>query len=338
MKKLLKLILVISLIGGGTFWYYNYSIHSPINEKNSENNSFRIEKWATAKEIAKDLEEAGLIRSSTSFYLYIKSENLGSKILAGRFQLNESMNVPEILEALTDLSSSESVITIQEGLKIRNIDEKLVELGLLNPGDFKSGVQNWNGWEYYEFLNQNELSSLELVLEGYIYPDTYFLDSLEFTADDLIYLSLDNFERKLSELDLESSTIYKKYSLHEIITMASIIENEVFGVQDRKVVSGILWKRLENTWTIGADATLLYIKDDNIISSADLETDSPYNTRKNLGLPPGPISNPSIESINAALFPTETDYWFYLTTLETGKVIYSKSNEEHNQNRTKYLQ
>jgi len=119
--------------------------------------------------------------------------------------------------------------------------------------------------------------------------------------------------------------------------MASIIENEVFGAENRKIVSGILWKRFENSWPLGADITLLYTKEDRKITAEDLASDSPYNTRKLQGLPPGPISNPSLESIEAAMFPKESSYWFYLTDPDNGEVIYAKSNEEHNQNRAKYL-
>jgi UPF0755 protein len=118
--------------------------------------------------------------------------------------------------------------------------------------------------------------------------------------------------------------------------MASIFEDEVFGSENRKMVSGILWKRLDNNWPLGADATLLYGKKNNIITVEDLNTDSPYNTRKNQGLPPGPICSPSVSSIEAAMFPKESPYWFYLTDKD-GNVIYASSNEEHNQNRAKYL-
>ncbi|MBD3360384.1 endolytic transglycosylase MltG, partial [Candidatus Peregrinibacteria bacterium] len=171
-----------------------------------------------------------------------------------------------------------------------------------------------------------------------LYPDTYFLNFADFSPHDILYLTLDNFEKKWMEIDknLEESKL-NDYSIHEIITMASIIENEVFGEKNRKIVSGILWKRLENDWPLGADAALLYITDDREITSQDLNIDSPYNTRKYKGLPPGPISNPGTESIKAALYPKESNYWFYLTTPDTGEVIYSTTNEEHNQNRQKYL-
>jgi UPF0755 protein len=119
--------------------------------------------------------------------------------------------------------------------------------------------------------------------------------------------------------------------------MASIIEREVLSLKDKKIVSGLLWKRYSSGWLIDADAALLYLKNDNIITRADLDSDSPYNIRKFKGLPPTPIANPGLASIEAALNPTDSAYWFYLTTLDTGEVIYARTNDEHNQNKFKYL-
>lgn len=312
---------------------YNSYIFDPVDKNSDTTISFQIKKGQTAKEIGKNLVEKDLTKSSTAFYYYTKSHNLGEKLIAGRFLLKKSMNVPEILAKITDPAEAEYIITIQEGLKTKDIDQKLVDLGLIQKDDFNKAVKNFNGWQYYDFLDKPSLEKLEFPLEGYLYPDTYFLDPETFKPDDLIYLALDNFEKKFTPLKEK----VKNQSINEIIIMASIIENEVFGSKDRKIVSGILWKRFENAWAIGADATLLYITDDRKLTQEELMIESPYNTRKNKGLPPGPISNPSIESIEAAIFPEETEYWFYLTTPDTGEVIYSKSNEEHNANKAKYL-
>ncbi len=333
MKKFSVIILLVLIATGIFFWKVDSDINSPVDKTDDAQVSFQIKKGTPPKEITENLEEEGLIPSSFSLYLYIKYEGLGKSIIAGRFLLDKTMTPKEIVEIISDPASSEFIITIQEGLTIKDIDEKLVELQLTEPNDFVTAVKNFDGWEYYSFLDEEALSELEIPLEGYLYPDTYFLDPVDFQSDDLIYLTLDNFEQKTEELLPE----IKNHTTHEIITMASIIENEVFGAEDRKLVSGILWKRLASGWTLGADATLLYITDDREIDSEDLELDSPYNTRKNLGLPPGPISNPSVESIEAAMYPTENDYWFYLTTLDIGEVIYANSNEEHNVNKAKHL-
>ena len=103
------------------------------------------------------------------------------------------------------------------------------------------------------------------------------------------------------------------------------------------MVADILWRRVDNGWMLGVDATLLYEKDNLKITSRDLEDDSPYNTRKHKGLPPTPIANPGLASIEAALYPKSNRYWFYLTKPESGEAVYAYSNEEHNENRARYL-
>lgn len=332
--KFFSLCTALLLVLG--FWQYRTNIYSPIDPNDDSPISFQVKKGQSIKEIGKNLKEKDLIRSTGSFYIFTKNSQQDKNIQAGRFLLNKTQNIPQLLETLSDAQLSQSVITIQEGLLIKDIDQKLVELELIQPGAFLQAVRDFNGWQYYSFLDQATLSKLTLPLEGYLYPDTYFLDAQDFQAHDLIYLALDNFERKFGSIKAQEKE-QKNYTTHQIITMASIIENEVFGKKDKHLVSGILWKRLESSWPIGADATLLYITEDRQITKKDLQIDSPYNTRKNLGLPPGPISNPSLESIKAAYAPTSSPYWFYLTTLDTGKVIYATTNEEHNVNRYKYL-
>lgn len=337
----IPVISILIILTGLAYLQYRENIYTPVDPSDSTNISFQIKKGEPVKQIAKNLEEKGLIRSDFSLYIYARANRLGQNIIAGRFLLNKSMNVPEILNTLSDPSQAEFVITIQEGLTIKDIEKKLIDMELVKEKEFLEAVRNFDGWEFYKFLDRSKIAGLDTQLEGYIYPDTYFLDPADFKPHDLIYLALDNFEKKIKGLGVQigvtADPSMNASELHEKLIMASIIENEVLGAKDRKIVAGILWKRLENGWPLGADATILYITEDRTISAEDLEIDSPYNTRKFAGLPPGPISNPSIESIEAALNPTQSDYWFYLTTPDTGEVIYSKTNEEHNANRAKYL-
>ncbi len=309
------------------------NINKPISPEDEISISFQIKQGESAKTIAEKLESQGVIKSARSFNIYVKRNNLDKNFLTGRFLLNKGMNVPQIIETLSNPAKAETIITIQEGLMIRDIDKKLTEMKLTSEGDFISAIKTFNDWDKYDFLDKSKLSRLEIPLEGYIFPDTYFLNSDNFQPEELIYKALNNFERKWKTVEDQLN----EHTIHEIITMASIIETEVFGEEDRKLVSGILWKRLENNWRLDADATLLYIKNDRTITKEDLQSDSPYNTRKKTGLPPGPISNPSIESINASLNPKKSDYWFYLNTKKTGETIFSKTNEEHNINRARYL-
>ncbi len=327
--------LAISLILVCSLYYISYrsNIYTPTDKNDPTTISFQVKKGETAKEIGQKLQEQGLTKNAFHFYLYTKNNHLDTTILPGRFELRKNMNVPEILKTISDAASSESIITIQEGLKISDIDKKLTDLELIQSGEFTNAVKNFDDWSSYSFLDETTAKNLPIPLEGYLYPDTYFLDPANFKPEDLISLTLNNFKKKFSDLQGK----IHRHTINEIITMASIIENEVTSDEDRKIVSGILWKRLDSNWTLGADATLLYLANDRSISQSDLTTDSPYNTRKNKGLPPGPICNPSISSIEAAMYPEETNYWFYLTDPESGNTIYATTNEEQNANRAKYL-
>lgn len=307
--------------------YYHY-LETPVDSKDEAQISFMVKKGETAKTVGENLKDQRLIGSKTIFSLYSRKKNMAEKLIAGRFYLQRNMTIPQILSIITDPSKAESSITIQEGLTAKDIDEKLVELELTKKGDFITAVKNFDKYEDYAFLDKEVLSKLEIPLEGYLFPDTYFLDPSDFKPEQLITKCLNNFNKKLPE---------KPENLHEIITMASIIEREVRTEKDLPVISGILWKRYKQNWHLGADATLLYITDDKTISEADLEIDSPYNTRKVVGIPPGPIGNPGLKSIEAAINPADSSYWYYLTTPDTGEVIYAKTNTEQNINRAKYL-
>jgi len=337
-KKIAVFIISGLLIISAIFYTkYQSGIKTPVNKESNEKISLIIKKGQSVKEIGENLETKEIIKSNFAFYWYARLHDLDKNIVSGRFVLSPSMTVAEILAKISDPKESEAVITIQEGLKIRDIDARLAEMEIAKPGDFIAAVKNFNDYERYSFLDKKllkETLKLDLPLEGYLYPDTYFLDPTEFTANDLIYKALNNFKKKIDEHP-EIMT-QSKIKMHDLVTMASIVEREVISTSDRKMVAGILWKRLNSGWKLDADATLLYTKTDNKITSADLASDNPYNTRKVGGLPPGPICNPSIDAILAALNPTESNYWFYLTATD-GTTKFATSNDEHNANKAKYL-
>lgn len=310
---------VAAIIFAITINEYKKDVYNPLNREDKTEISILIHQGDKVKDVANELEEKNVIKSGWAFYWYARIHDLDTNIISGRFLLNPSMNVPEILSKISTPSESEAILTIQEGLTVKDIDKKLFEMGLTKNGDFITTTKKFKEFDSYKFLSKNSL-------EGYIFPDTYFLEPVNFNPNDLIYKALNNFTKKTKSLKITN----------EVIIIASIIEKEVRNDEDRAIVSGILWKRLNSGWKLDADATLLYTKDDKKITTADLNSDSPYNTRKFKGLPPTPICNPSIKSIEAALHPQSSSYWFYLTT-EDGTAIYAKTNEEHNANKAKYL-
>lgn len=333
--KIKRLILAVSLLAIIAIGYSWYTIYTPVDKNDKQEISFVIKSGTSAKQVAQSLKDDNLIKDVNIFYGYIRITGEDKNITAGRFMLNKSMNIPKIIGVITVAVASESTVTIQEGLTIRDIDDKLSAQGLINNGEFEKAVKNFNDYDSYPFIDKETVSSLEFPLEGYLYPDTYFVNGIEFDPNELITKMLNNFEAKFEEIQ----PLFDKQdrSLHDIITMASILQKEVRTPQDYNIVSGILWKRLDNGWHLGADATILYATGKETIDVADLEVDSPYNTRLHVGMPPGPISNPDIEHIKAAITPEESDYWYYLTTLDTGEVIYAKTNDEHNINKATHL-
>ena len=185
----------------------------------------------------------------------------------------------------------------------------------------------------FEFLKEKPENAS---LEGYLFPDTYEIKKGE-SLENVIRKMLDNFDKKITN-DLREEIKTQNRTLYQVLTMASLLEREVKSYEHRQIAAGILWKRLRNGWPLHVDATLVYItgKGSEELTKDDLEIDSPYNTYKYYGLPAGPICNPGIDSIKAAVDYKESDYWFYLTT-PSGQTEFSKTLNEHNIKRFEYL-
>ena len=192
------------------------------------------------------------------------------------------------------------------------------------------------GWTQKQIEEMIRLKLPGENLEGFLFPDTYQFP-LRVSGEEVVKKMRDNFDKKLTP-DLKKEIQRQGKTISEIITMASLIEKEVSKNEDKELVSGILWKRLKNNIPLQVDATITYItgKRTTKISKEETQIDSPYNTYKYLGFPPGPICNPGIDSIKAAIYPKNSEYWYYLSTPE-GKTIFSKTLEEHNIAKEKYL-
>jgi len=331
-------IVILAIIG--YFWYsssrYQYFISTPVNASNSVDVSFVIKKGDSVADISKNLQGKNLILDEGAFKTYVKDNDLDRKVIVGRFMLNQTMTIPQIAEKITNPNEGQLTLTVPEGTTIEGIDAKLVSLGVIEPGEFIQATKDFDDYAKYPFLDKQKMKSLPHPLEGYLFPDTYYIDLSHYDNQDMIGLMLKDFQKRLPDNAQELAT-KDNPSLYDVVTMASMVEKEVRTDADRPIVAGILWKRLYNHWQLGADATLLYLKNDNTINSQDLEQDSPYNTRKNHGLPPGPICNPGLKAIDAALNPKASPYFYYLTDPTSGEVIYAKTNDEQNANKEKYL-
>jgi len=303
MKYFITLIVAVILITG--FLIYQ-GIYYPIEPGFDETVIFLVKKGEGAKEISINLKEQSLIRYSSLFRIYALIEDKAEELKAGEYELSFSMNVPEIVNKLASGDRIKKIITIIEG------------------------------WTIKDIANYLEAEELDSDLEGYLFPDTYEI-SPEDGIEEIIEKMLANFDKKLT-LELREEITSQGNSIHEIVIMASLIEKEVRTFEDKKIVSGILWKRIESNMPLQVDATITYItgRKSTEILKEELEIDSPYNTYKYKGLPFGPICNPGLESILAAIYPETSEYWFYLSTPE-GETIFSKTLKEHSEARAKYL-
>lgn len=309
MKKYLVFILLIIIFIGVAYFYL---IFTPLESCPGKELQFSVKKGESSKIIAQNLEKEGLIRYSFVFRLYLLFTNTFNKLQAGEYLLSSCFNAPQITEKLIAGDTIRVTVTIPEGFTVKQIEQRI---GKNLP---------------------------EENLEGFLFPDTYHF-SFDFSAEEAMRKMKDNFEKKISE-DLREEIERQGKTLFEIITMASLIEKEVKVLEDKKTVSGILWKRLETGMLLQVDAAIAYLYQGESWDFNQMrreiallrDVDSPYNTYKYLGLPPGPICNPGLESIKAAVYPKESDYWYYLST-EEGETVFSKTLEEHNLARVKYF-
>ena len=319
--------------------FANQAFFSP-GAKNSEPEIFTISKGESVRQISLNLKKAGLINSPDAFIFYTFILGKYGKIQAGDYLLSSQMSTSQIVNAFVGGETAKETLTILEGWNLNDIDDYLQSkkitgvFSLAGTPAKKETNKNVNDLvEKFDFLKDKPQG---LSLEGYLFPDTYYIDKSD-TAETFIEKALSNFNQKLTP-DLRNEIKRQNKTIFEIVTMASMIEKEVKTPEDKKVVSGILWKRIQNKMGLQVDSTVMYAigKENSKVYIKDTQFDSPYNTYKYRGLPLGPICNPGMDSIIAAIYPTETNYLYYLSTPE-GKTIFSKTLEEHNYNKAKYL-
>jgi UPF0755 protein len=228
---------------------------------------------------------------------------------------------------------TEKVITIIEGWNIKQIDKYLGEQGIkLDQPLAEFKVRDYQA--DYDFLTDAPAGA---DLEGYLFPDTYRIYAST-TADGIVRKMLSNFESKVSPEMIKEIGRQQK-TLHQIVTMASIVEKEVTSKNDMKIVAGIFWDRIKNGQALESCATLAYVLGENKTQYTyeDTRIASPYNTYLHRGLTPGPIANPGLNAISAAIYPTYTNYNYFLSRPDTKETVFSETYEEHTRNKQKYL-
>jgi UPF0755 protein len=311
--------------------------------KGVEAKMFTVNKGEAVKEISSNLKKENIIDNSTAFIAYTLITGKYSKIQAGEYLLSSQMSIARIVSIFSNGETAKENVTIIEGWDLRDVNDYLSGKGITTKDELYSltgtpaqKASNENVEQLakkYDFLEDKPIN---MSLEGYLFPDTYYVDKSD-SLETIVEKALSNFGEKLTP-EMRTDIKKQKKTVFEIVTMASMIEKEVKTLKDKKIVSGILWKRMKSGMRLQVDATILYAenKEGLKIYTKDTQLDSPYNTYRVDGLPLGPISNPGIDSIIAAIYPTETNYYYYLSSTN-GETIFSKTLEEHNYNKAKYL-
>ncbi len=352
MRKLLTFSLLIfvlvAVIVLGCYVYYNNYLNSALPI--TETKTFQIESGSTIEQITIKLEEENIVTNKGLLLAYYKlNPDDAVSIKAGTFTFNAGATVMDMIETLRDPSNDRDDVSIliQEGLRYDEI-ASIIDVG------FKEGPEKkFSKSQYLQIVEApdgytftSEVSTLlskykprGKSLEGYLYPDTYYF-SKDATALDVINKQLQTLADKLTKDNLEFVDS-SDYTLHEYLTIASMVEREAFGPDEKADIADVIYKRLEKgiqgVKLIQIDATLLYIAKDWKADAFKLKSqDSPYNTYLYAGLPPTPISNPGIDSILAALYPESNDYYFYLHDSD-GVIHFAKNQSEHNANVREYI-
>ncbi len=337
------MLLFIVLIGGGGYFYIQSAL-KPVDSHSKKHKTVEIPLGSSVTGIGETLEKEGIIKNAKVFKYYVKLKNEGG-FMAGDYQLSPSMDVPEIVGRLKTgkvLAKASFKITIPEGkqlteiaaimAKATNQDENAV-FTKLNDKEFINTLMV----KYPDVLTDEILhSTVKYPLEGYLFPATYPFYKPNPTVEEMVTAMLDKTRTVLADYTVESKD--KKMSVHQLLTMASLVEEEATGKADRKTIASVFYNRLKKGMPLQTDPTVLYAqgKHKERVLYEDLEVNSPYNTYQNTGLPPGPIANSGKISIEAALEPKETDYYYFLATAE-GEVIFTKTLDEHNQAKAEHI-
>ncbi|RJQ37183.1 endolytic transglycosylase MltG [Candidatus Parcubacteria bacterium] len=297
-----------------------------------------VPRGAGSQAIGRLLESQGLVWSRHLFVAYAVLTNTAGNLKPGAYSFDGAVTIPEIIGELARGSANERVIVIPEGWDQRTLGIYLEERNIM-PAERWWDTNGWPATDYRIATHRPALRDFSqefafladkpayVGLEGYLYPDTYRIWA-DASPEDIARRMLENFDEKLTPA-LRTEIARQGKTIFEVVTLASLVERETGEPSERPVIAGILWKRLSAGMPLQVDATVSYATGRYATPSGPLlEIDSPYNTYRYAGLPIGPIANPSIESITAALYPIRSAYWYYLHTPD-GDVVFSKTLEEH---------
>jgi len=339
--RLLIVVLIPVLLISGAVFYFGYQNALKPVQKKSEQVTYTVQPGTGAKAVAAELHKEGIIGNPDYVYYHIRQKNL-TDVKTGTYTLNKNWTPEHIFEVLNDASAAEvdaARVTIIEGDWAKHAAAKIAAETNVSAQEL---LELWNDESYlrglmekYPFLTDGLFKeNIRIRLEGYLAPNTYqfYRETDAKTVTEKILDQQLAVYNSFKE-DFDAS----KYSIHDLYTLASIVQYESGKPDDMKMIAGVFYNRLKDNWPLQSSVTVCYAMDNDdgenwLACEANADFDSPYNTYMYPGLPPGPIVNPGPEAIDAVLHPTENDYFFFMADVATGEVYYAKTLEEHNAN------
>ena len=324
------------LLGAGALMLLAYGWYRwnllPVSGPVSHPTAFTVASGQTTDQITGNLKKAGLIRSPRAFRTYLTLNRLRSKLKTGYYELYASDSAAKIAKVLTSGANSSKSLLVPEGFRLTEIRQRAAEKGIA-PADFDAALSQ----SYPQAVLKERPAGASL--EGYLFPDTYNV-SPDTTAMSLINAMLSNFEQKVTA-EHKAGFAAQGLGFHEGLTLASIVEREARLEEDRPLIAQVFLRRLRIGMKLDSDVTVQYAagldpQEQQKTAEQIRQLDSPYNTYRSAGLPPGPVSSPGLKAIAAVINPAKTDYLYFVAD-KNGKSHFARTFAEHQRNIEKYL-
>ena len=284
-----------------------------------------VKKGMSASDITDELLKHGIITNKKAFWLQVKKSDAAGKFKTGTYAFRPNTPPEDIIAKLVAGETTQVKFTIPEGFGVKEIAERLDAEGLVDEQEFLAKAKTFAPYSYIE-----QDKDIRYACEGFLFPDTYILHD-EPSVDGILQMMAEDFDQRLTP-KMRKRAAELNLSIHDLITLASLVEKEAMYEEDRPIIAQVFFKRLKIGMPLQTDTTIQYLLDapKEDVSIKDTKIESPYNTYQIKGLPPGPIASPGMAAIEAVLYPADTDYLYFVADRQ-GHNHYSKSYAEHQQ-------
>lgn len=347
-KRILGVVIILILLGAliaGGIYLYNEQL-KPVNPNNTTDTYVEIPSGSSIKEVSEILKENDLIRNSLVFTSYAGRHSFGgAEIQAATYALNQSMSVPDIFTILVNgdqYIANVATITIPEGKNLNEMAQIVEEAGICSADEFIQEASDINKYKAtYSILDSIPEEEIpERTLEGYLFPDTYEIvgngiDAAQNLINDQLTRLTEVYTPEMIQYTNDTGR-----TVDEVIILASIVELETKLPEDRAYAASVFYNRLAQDMPLQSDITIDYIYGTRtpVLTTEQTQVESPYNTYINLGLPLGPICSPGLASIEATIYPADTNYLYFVADMDSGKLYFNETLEEHDEDVSTYLE